>query len=86
MQAASIQGDRETLKADAVIPATMALIYLGLLIYFRSIGGYKAVHLEWKEAATAELDRQSPSVVASHSGAGAASHTSGKPGASPESR
>ena len=43
--AASIEGDRRTLVADAVIPATMAVIYLLLLIYFKSIGGYKAIHL-----------------------------------------
>jgi hypothetical protein len=46
VHAASIQGDRQTLTVDAVIPAVMALIYLGLLIYFRSIGGYKAVQIE----------------------------------------
>ena len=45
MHAASIQGDRETLVADAVIPSTMAVIYLGLLVYFRSIGGYKVVKI-----------------------------------------
>jgi hypothetical protein len=44
-------GDRKTLKADSIIPATMALIYLGLLLYFKSIGGYKAVHLEGTSAA-----------------------------------
>ena len=38
-------GDRMTLKADAAIPATMAVIYLLLFIYFQSIGGYKAVHI-----------------------------------------
>jgi MFS family permease len=43
--AASIAGDRKTLVADSVIPATMAVIYLGLLIYFASIGGYKPVHI-----------------------------------------
>lgn len=42
---ASVTGDRRTLKADAFIPATMALIYLLMLIYFKMIGGYKAVHL-----------------------------------------
>jgi len=42
---ASITGDRRTLKADAFIPAAMALIYLLMLIYFKSIGGYKTVHL-----------------------------------------
>ena len=37
----SIVGDRQTLKADSFIPAAMAAIYLLLLIYFKSIGGYK---------------------------------------------
>jgi MFS family permease len=46
VHAASIEGDRRTLRADAVIPGVMAVIYLGLLIYFRSIGGYRAVHLK----------------------------------------
>jgi MFS family permease len=41
----SIIGDRKTLKADSFIPATMAVIYLLLLLYFKSIGGYKAVHI-----------------------------------------
>ena len=50
--AASIAGDRKTLKADAFIPATMAGIYLLLLLYFKTIGGYKAVHIveETKQA------------------------------------
>ena len=43
---ASIIGDRETLKADAFIPAAMAAIYLMLFLYFRTIGGYKAVRIE----------------------------------------
>lgn len=43
---ASIEGDRKTLKADSCIPATMAAIYLILLIYFKSIGGYKPVVIE----------------------------------------
>jgi len=42
---ASIAGDRKTLRADSFIPAAMAAIYLMLLIYFKAIGGYKAVHL-----------------------------------------
>jgi MFS family permease len=40
------QGDRETLKVDSFIPATMAVIYLGFLLYFAAIGGYKRVELE----------------------------------------
>jgi len=42
---ASISGDRKTLKTDAYIPATMAFIYLLLFIYFKTIGGYKPVHI-----------------------------------------
>ena len=44
--AADQQGDRGTLKADAWIPAAMAAIYLLLFLYFKSIGGYKALKLE----------------------------------------
>lgn len=50
---ASITGDRRTLKADAFIPLTMALIYLLMLLYFKAIGGYKTVHLEGTSATKA---------------------------------
>jgi len=40
------QGDRKTLKFDAYIPATMAAIYLLLLLYFKAIGGYKPVTID----------------------------------------
>ena len=43
---ASIAGDRHTLKADSFIPATMAAIYLCILLYFKVIGGYKPVRIE----------------------------------------
>ena len=43
--AASIAGDRMTLRVDSVIPATMAVIYLLLLLYFKAIGGYRPVHI-----------------------------------------
>jgi len=49
---ASIMGDRQTLKADAFIPAVMALIYLLLLFYFKAIGGYKPVHIDAPPATT----------------------------------
>ncbi|MEA3211059.1 MAG: hypothetical protein QOE70_4116 [Chthoniobacter sp.] len=42
---ASITGDRKTLKTDAWIPATMAAVYLLLFFYFKTIGGYKPVHI-----------------------------------------
>ncbi len=48
---ASIAGDRKTLKTDSFIPAAMAVIYLLLLAYFKTIGGYKAIHLEGAQSA-----------------------------------
>lgn len=42
---AGITGDRHTLIADSAIPAAMAVIYLLVMLYFKSIGGYKVEHL-----------------------------------------
>ena len=44
--AADQASDRKTLKFDSYIPATMAAIYLLILLYFKSIGGYKVLKLE----------------------------------------
>ena len=52
--AADQTGDRRTLKADSYIPAAMAVIYLAILLYFKSIGGYRPVHLEGTNAAAAK--------------------------------
>ncbi len=38
-------GDRATLKADSYIPACMALIYLLMFLYFKSIGGYRPLSI-----------------------------------------
>ena len=43
---ASILGDRKTLVADAFIPVVMAVIYLLLLLYFKTLGGYKPVSID----------------------------------------
>jgi hypothetical protein len=43
---ADIRGNRRTLRTDSLIPATMAVIYLLLIFYFRSTGGYKAVKID----------------------------------------
>ncbi len=43
---ANVIGNRQTLRADSFVPATMAAIYLLLLLYFKSIGGYKPVNIE----------------------------------------
>jgi hypothetical protein len=42
---AYVTGNRQTLKVDSFIPATMAGIYLLILLYFKTIGGYKPVHI-----------------------------------------
>jgi MFS family permease len=48
--AANQAGDRATLKADSFIPLTMAVVYLALLLYFKSIGGYRPLSLEEQKA------------------------------------
>ena len=41
----SLLGGQKALKLTAAVPAVMALGFLLLIIYFRSIGGYKAISL-----------------------------------------
>ncbi len=43
---ASVAGSRKLLRWDAFLPAGMAVIYLLLLIYFKSIGGYRPVQID----------------------------------------
>jgi MFS family permease len=43
---AVVYGGRRALQITALIPATMAVGYLLLVLYFASRGGYKAVHLD----------------------------------------
>lgn len=38
---ATLFGSRMALKLTAAVPATMALIYLGMILYFRTKGGYR---------------------------------------------
>jgi uncharacterized membrane protein YadS len=42
---ASLYGGRMALKLTAVVPALMAAIYLGMILYFRTKGGYRAQEL-----------------------------------------
>jgi MFS family permease len=44
--AADLFGGKMALRYTALVPATMAICYLILILYFRSIGGYTAVHLD----------------------------------------
>jgi hypothetical protein len=50
VQEAGIFGGKMALKLTAYVPAAMAVCYLLLILYFKSIGGYKAVHIESPEA------------------------------------
>ncbi|MBK1832932.1 MFS transporter [Roseibacillus ishigakijimensis] len=51
---ADVRGARRTLRTDALIPAAMALIYLGMLLYFKKIGGYKPLTIEDEESVKAQ--------------------------------
>lgn len=46
VQAATIFGGKTALKLTAYVPATMAVLYLLLIVGFQMSGGYKVVHLE----------------------------------------
>lgn len=50
MVEAEIAGSRKLLKADALLPIGMAVIYLLLLFYFKAIGGYKPLHIDEQKA------------------------------------
>ncbi len=43
---ANLHGGRTALKMTSYVPLTMAALYLILLLYFKSIGGYKPVHFD----------------------------------------
>ncbi len=47
---AELDGGKQALTWTAAVPATMAVCFLLLLLYFRLAGGYKQVHLTPKEA------------------------------------
>jgi hypothetical protein len=46
---ATLFGSRTALKLTSVVPATMAVLFLLLIGYFKSIGGYKPVELDAQE-------------------------------------
>jgi MFS family permease len=48
--AATLEGGRMALKVTAAVPATMAILYLGLILYFRATGGYKALNVAEEKA------------------------------------
>jgi hypothetical protein len=52
---ADLHGGRMALKITAAVPATMAALYLVLILYFKAKGGYKQVHIEGVGKAAEEV-------------------------------
>ncbi|MCW5559629.1 MAG: MFS transporter, partial [Verrucomicrobiae bacterium] len=52
---ADLHGGRTALRVTAAVPATMAVLYLLILLYFKSKGGYRAVHIEGSGHAAHEV-------------------------------
>ena len=50
VEEANIHGGRMALKLTSYVPLTMAVLYLLLILYFKTQGGYKAVHIESPES------------------------------------
>lgn len=50
--AATLEGGRQALKITSLVPATMAVIFFLLILYFKSKGGYRAIHVNEGEAAS----------------------------------
>jgi len=53
VQASYLYGGRHALTLTAYVPAAMAIGFLGLLVYFKLIGGYKVLDLKRSEDQTA---------------------------------
>ena len=48
VDAADRESKHDALRTIAILPGIMFLVYLGLILYFRSRGGYKPVVLDLK--------------------------------------
>ncbi len=52
---AGLHGGRTALKLTSYVPLTMAALYLLLILYFKTQGGYKAVHIEGEGSKAKEV-------------------------------
>ena len=50
VQTAGVIGGQTALKLTSYVPMGMAVLYLMLILYFKSIGGYKALNVAEEEA------------------------------------
>ncbi len=71
------RGDRRTLKADSYIPGVMAVIYLLLLLYFRSQGGYKVVSIDGDSEDSTDGDEGSSGDISGGEAAASSADSSG---------
>ena len=61
VQDSYLYGGRQALKLTSYIPAAMAIGFLGLLIYYRAIGGYKVINLDGtEEGHDSASDKEAP--------------------------
>jgi hypothetical protein len=51
VQDSYLYGGRQALRLTSYVPAAMTIGFLGLLIYYRAIGGYKVIRLDGSEEA-----------------------------------
>lgn len=56
IDSANLYGGRMALKWTALVPAMMAVLYLILILYFQTRGGYRAVHIEGHGHGAKEVD------------------------------
>lgn len=47
---AGLYGGRQALKMTSIVPVIMAILYLGLILYFKTRGGYKQLTITGEEA------------------------------------
>ena len=51
IQEAGIYGGKMALKLTAYVPMAMAVLYLGMILYFKMTGGYKALQVTGEQIA-----------------------------------
>jgi hypothetical protein len=55
LREAELAGDKSAMNVTSTLPAVQAIILLGILLYFKSKGGYKQVHIEGEGKAAHEV-------------------------------
>lgn len=63
VHAADLHGGRMALQVTAALPATMAVSFLLLMLYFKAKGGYKQVHIEGTGEGAREAADKEPQTV-----------------------